>query len=310
MSIQHLKDGQDFGDHPDAFPESFGFSGSAMKGGKAKSMANKPDSPKTHDSGEMNTDGGNSYAKGGMHHHPHGHSVEHVDHHHDGTVVHHHAHGGYTMMHPDGSMSHHAGDGAMMHMAEGGHHPHGHEVVDVEHHHDGTVVHHHAHGGHTRHHPDGTMTHHDAHGGHVGHMAHGGIENMHDSESEYAHRAKGGDEAEDKAMVKKGIREHEDQEHHGEHSDIELAHGGAMPRIPRSFKPQAGKNKSPIETPPRNPQRMRSPRNEMPSGQMGMGVEPSAEPFEAGSDQTGLGDAMGGSGAGGMKAGGHRRRSK
>lgn len=175
--------------------------------------------------------------------------------------------------------------------AAGGHHlhPHGHHIVKVEHHHDGTVVHHHEHGGMTMHHPDGHITHHDHAGEHLEHDARGGIEHMHDS-SEYAHRARGGDgdEAQDKAMVKKGIHEHEDHEHHGEHTDLHLRGGGfagSKPRIPRAMRPAAAKVKSPINTPPRDPARTTTPRNTFPGGAMGMGVEPSAEPDQAGMDE-------------------------
>jgi len=38
------------------------------------------------------------------------------------------------------------------------------------------------------------------------------------------------DIAQDKAMIKKGIRQHETQEHGGRHADIELRRGGAMPK--------------------------------------------------------------------------------
>lgn len=38
------------------------------------------------------------------------------------------------------------------------------------------------------------------------------------------------DIAQDKAMIKKGIRQHETQEHGGKHADIELRRGGGLPK--------------------------------------------------------------------------------
>lgn len=176
--------------------------------------------------------------------------------------------------------------GATNHM-----HPHGHDVVKVHRQNDGSVVHHHSHGGYTIHHAGGAITHHAA-GGEICHAMGGPIHDdghVHDS-SELAHRfARGGDVEQDKAMVKKGIHEHEDQEHHGEHSDIELARGG-HPRLPRNMLPKVGHardigSEMPINRPPRNPMHSTTPRNAMPGGAMGYGVEPSAEPDVAGSDQ-------------------------
>jgi hypothetical protein len=178
-------------------------------------------------------------------------------------------------------------------------HPHGHRVVRVEHRHDGSVVHHHAHGGHSIHHAHGGITHHDAMGG----MCHaqGG-----------AHMS---DEMQDKAMVAKGIHQHENHEHHGEHTDLHLARGGRhrhpkegsaaeergespefeahedegmargghAARIPRGMRPKAT-HEHPIgaemamNRPPRSPKRSPTTRNAMPGDAMGMGVEPSAEP--------------------------------
>lgn len=88
-------------------------------------------------------------------------------------------------------------------------------------------------------------------------------------------------------------------------------HGMAMgghARLPRSMTPMAerhrssigsgaGPGMSPVEKPPRNPTMSTSPRNSMPGGQMGYGVEPSAEPDQAGSEQ----------GIPQMKRGGHHR---
>jgi len=126
----------------------------------------------------------------------------------------------------------------------------------------------------------------------------GGIENMHDS-SELAHRvrkAKGGhaDEAQDKALIKRMMNEHERAE--GEpmrkadggmvdgSSDDGMARGGRT-RLPRGMKPPAMQTHSPINTPPRNPTKTVTPRNIMPGGAMAYGVQPSSEPDAAGTDQ-------------------------
>jgi hypothetical protein len=104
-----------------------------------------------------------------------------------------------------------------------------------------------------------------ARGGH--HMGHGG-----DMDAEA-----------DKKMVAKGIHEHEDHEHGGEHTELHLAHGGVVgehPRIPRDMIPAAKKQHTPIgdgmpiNRPPRNPRMSRTPPNAMPGGQMGYGIQP------------------------------------
>lgn len=156
------------------------------------------------------------------------------------------------------------------------HHPHGHHVTHVEHGPHGTIMHH-AHGGYTHHHPDGGVSHHHHDGQPVHHMAHGG---HHPGEGTFLARAHGGDMEQDRAMVAKGVHQHEDHEHHGEHTDLHLAQGGGArhPHIPSSEKPLGGRGHSPINTAPRNPMRNPSSRNAMPGGQMGYGVEPSAEP--------------------------------
>lgn len=153
--------------------------------------------------------------------------------------------------------------GSAHNYAGGGHvHPHGHEVVKVDHGMHGTVMHH-AHGGFTHIHPDGHMSHH----GHDGKpampmMGHGGGEGPGEGTfvaKQMAEKAAGG--------------------------ESHMAHGGMKTRIPHSMKPKGVSNHSPIETPPRHPQRQPSARNEMPAGQMPMGVQPSAEADDAGSDQ-------------------------
>lgn len=61
--------------------------------------------------------------------------------------------------------------------------------------------------------------------------------------------AKGGDVAQDKAMVKKGVRQHENQEHGGKHAVLNLRNGGPAnnkPRIQRTMKPVTGRSTSPI----------------------------------------------------------------
>jgi hypothetical protein len=85
----------------------------------------------------------------------------------------------------------------------------------------------------------------------------------------------------EKAMVKKGVRQHEDHEHGGEHTDIKLA-GGGMPKLPRNMRPKAthfrplGED-SAVNRAPRNPNMTRSAHNDMPGGGMGYGMQPSTE---------------------------------
>lgn len=147
---------------------------------------------------------------------------------------------------------------------EGHGHPHGHHVVHV--HHDpssGAVIHHHAHGGYTMHHPEGHVTHHTEHGHHLahgGHMAHQGGEGTHVA----------------KLMSSKAVHQHEDHEHHGEHTDLHLARGG------KAHMPNPMAGKEPMNRPPRHPQKNTSPPNQMPGGQMAYGVQPSAEPDQSG----------------------------
>ena len=169
--------------------------------------------------------------------------------------------------------------------AKGGEHmhPHGHHVIHVEHHPDGAVVHHHAHGGFTVHHADGHMTHH-AMGGEECH-ARGGEQHS-SGEGTLVERMKGGD------------------------SEDHMAFGGAKrPHLPRNMTPKVGRSRplgeeSAVNKPPRNPAQSTTPRNAMPGGEMGMGVEPSAEPDEP--------DMSGDSAGGGMtqmrKGGVHHRR--
>ena len=278
MAIHHIKDGESF-----KYPTDFGFHGSAEgeTGPKSASPPYAEDVPTrgpkhVAEPTEMGEGPPGDYARGGHAHmahggesHPHGHCPrgEPMPHAGGGHIVH-HEHGGHTIHHPDGHVTHHHHDGSPVHEAAHGGamhhmHPHGHHVVRVEHHADGRVLHHHDHGGHTVHHPDGHITHHHEDGT-PAHMAAGGhaMGHQHDS-SEYVHGGAA--------------------EHHARHGDG-MAMGGRT-RIPRSFVPQAERRRSPIETPPRNPMHSTTPRNSMPGGQMGYGVEPSAEPDMAGSDQ-------------------------
>jgi hypothetical protein len=245
MAITHIPDGGDFfGPEHASTHKSFGFHGSVehrAKGGRAAPpVIDEPTHEKPHF---------DRYAKGGeIHHgHPHGHEVEHVEHHKaSGAVIHHHTHGGYTVHHRDGEVEHFAVGGAPCEME---------------------------------------------------HARHGGMEHMHDPESEYVHRAHGGhmkghesprkhhakgghaghpDEAQDRALIKRMMAEHEK----GEGEDQHFARGG-MPipnqRFPRSMKPAVSHRSSPINTPPRNPGVSSSVPNEMPGGQMPYGVQPSDE---------------------------------
>lgn len=278
MAIKHI-DG-DF--QPHHFGKDFGFSGSAG-----------PDSPDTRGpkhAPEPMEEGGGDYNRGGRMkrnegmmkdhmmrrggHEEHraggGHMVEHPD----GRVTHHHEDGGHHTVHPDGRVEHHHADG-------------GHMVV----HPDGRTIHHHAHGGHTVHHHDGRREEHHADGGTTYHHLDGSVE--HHDGSEYAHRgagreegyARGGhhedpDSAQDKAMIKKAFRQHENAEHHGEHEELHLARGGVpneRPRFPRSMKPHVEGLHTPINRAPRNPKVSRSQPNMMPAGEMAYGVQPSDE---------------------------------
>lgn len=316
MAITHVK-GEFFSPEHNATHRSFGFHGSANEAGPAPTRGGAPpyaSSEPTRGSKmraeptEMGEQAPGDYARGGhVEHHPHGHQVVHSERREDGSTIHHHAHGGMTVHHADGHMTHHHHDGSPVHAAHGGGmqshmHPHGHHVVHVEHHADGRIIHHHAHGGHTVHHKDGRLTHHHGDGAPV-HAAHAGMEHMHDAEGEYVHRAKGSDMAQDKAMIKKAFVQHEDAEHHGEHEDLHLARGGMASHrtsLPHGMKPKMASHHSPVNTPPRNPNLTTTPRNMMPAGQMGYGVEPSAEPDVAGSTQ----------GIPQMNSGGHVRHKR
>lgn len=302
MAITHLKDGEDFS--AKHFDKSFGFSGSA-EGYDSKSAAppfaaskpTKASHSENEDHEEYTGPMGDQAPGVGMpeHMHPHGHDVVRSEPHEHGGVIMHHAHGGFSIHHKDGHVTHHHADGGsvMVHpdaYSRGGSathvHPHGHRVSHVTSQHD-REIHHHEHGGYTVKHDDGRITHH----GHDGHPV--GAPGM----------AMGGE----KAMIAKGIHQHEDHEHDGEHTDIKLARGGmpGMGKLPRGMRPKVAHahplgEESALNRPPMNPMHTATPRNSMPGGQMGYGVEPSAEPDPAGSEMPG--------GGFGMKRGGRHKR--
>lgn len=140
-------------------------------------------------------------------------------------------------------------------------------------------------------HPDGRIM-----------VHHGASMDEHDS-SELAHRqnfAKGGhveakeqasDIRQDKALVKKGVRQHETQEHGGKHSTLKLAEGGAVKGGRNKVRPKetsgALSQASALNREPENPQETEtSPAHELlPAGNEPYGVEPSDEPENAGSRQ-------------------------
>lgn len=96
--------------------------------------------------------------------------------------------------------------------------------------------------------------------------------------------AKGGaakhpDEAQDRALIKRMMAEHERAE-----GEKKMARGGRA-RLPAGMKATALQRHSPINTPPRNPQRTTTPRNIAPGGEMAYGVQPSTQPAKAGTKQ-------------------------
>ena len=171
--------------------------------------------------------------------------------------------------------------------AAGQGHPMGHQVTHVEHNAaTGEVTHHHAHGGYTVHGKDGSVSHHGPDGQQM--MGHG---SHNPGEGTYLSKQRGGDLAQDKAMVAKGVHQHEDNLHGGQHTDLHLARGGRtrmgghhMKKPPIGGKMPGAKGE-PMNRPPRNPTKSVSTPNAMPGGQMAYGVQPSAEPDVAGSEQ-------------------------
>lgn len=261
----------------------------------------------------------NSYAHGG-HMHPHGHHVVRVRHHEDGRVVHHHAHGGHTVHHPDGHITHHESDGSFVYTPHAGE-----PMMDDHGADGDTYVERMRHGGHHEEHRrhGGHHMEHRRHGGHhERHLAHGGevgddaqmarMERDRASDSGlyrgeeairasgdigrgdngYAHGgevSRGGDDAglyrgEGSIKASEDIGRHDNGYARG-------GHAGERVRLPRGMKPPAERRHSPIgdEMPinraPRRPEISTTPRNDMPGGKMPYGVEPSAEPDAAGSEQ-------------------------
>ena len=210
-----------------------------------------------------------------------------VTHHHaHGGFTHHHPEGHVTHHDSDGAeleTDHRFGKDSMgivpeRHAHGGPPHPHGHDVVHVERTKHGEV-HHHAHGGMTVHHPDGNVSHYGAggealgtptdlegnqkhghrdfaRGGHC--FAEGGFESEHEeNEGELGGKfARGGaegrgDMAEDKALVKKAFKQHDEQEHHGEHTNLKLRRGGVGALPPAA--PPPGLGRMPMAPPRRRP---------------------------------------------------------
>lgn len=263
MAIRHIKDGENF-----QFDRDFGFHGSAEAPVRDNDRdGHGPSSPPYADASKTRADYRESPSNMSREGGPTENYAEggHVEHHPEGHRTHHHPDGTHSVHHMDGRVMHHHMDGS-------------HTVT----HPDGRIVEHHAMGGHTVHHSDGREEHHD-HEGRMTIRHPDGSMDHHDS-SEYVHRAKGG------AM------------HEGTENYARGGMAGERARLPRGMKPTAERPHSPINTPPRNPNLTTSPRNAMPGGQMPYGVEPSAEPDDAGSDQSGMGAGMPG-----MKKGGHAR---
>lgn len=100
------------------------------------------------------------------------------------------------------------------------------------------------------------------------------------------------DDAQDRAMVKSGVHQHEMHDHPGEPpTPLKLRKGGGVkgrhPRLPRAMKPKMATAHSPVGSampvnrPPKNPMRSMTEPNIMPGGQMGYGVQPGDEPAMA-----------------------------
>jgi len=234
--------------------------------------------------GEISAHEGHQGHHGGhssVHAHPHGHHVTHVESLHDGSEVHHHSHGGYTIHHAHGGVSHHGAHGETAGNGQAGHARH----TEAEYMPKGKN------GGFE---DEDQYTEYEAHeaklrkGGQPKHGKHPfQTEEAYDDGEEHeamsgkGSYARGGhaghpDYAEDKAMIEKGFRQHDEHMHGGKHEQIHLARGGLPPAL-RAGKP-------PIGQAPR-PSRQVTPRQAVPLGGAPMGVEPSAEPNAAGSEQ-------------------------
>lgn len=105
------------------------------------------------------------------------------------------------------------------------------------------------------------------------------------------------DAKQDRALIKTMINQAEAKEAPG------LAMGGQA-KLPRGMKAKSMISRSPIMTPPRNPQVTRTPSNSMPGGVMPYGMQPSTEKGYAPSNPDGS-DIGSSPGPGmGMKRGG------
>lgn len=98
------------------------------------------------------------------------------------------------------------------------------------------------------------------------------------------------DVAQDRALISKMMKQHEAAEgdepmRKADGGSVDKYAGGGRARLPTGMKATAMQRHSPINTPPRNPTKTVTPRNIMPGGAMAYGVQPSAEPAQAGSEQ-------------------------
>ncbi len=293
MAIRHIKDGADF-----QYDRSFGFHGSAegstqgpdhhpvkppFAGGKDTSEPKRKSEPeevgggdyahggRTHRAGGGPMDAPHDPPMGGMSEHPHGHEpMGKMTPHAMGGMCQHHAHGGITVHHPDGRMTHHNFDGSPAGMRHGGHHMAGGGSVEGQ---------------------DMQM-----------------VNEANQVYSRAGHGAEPFGTESDPSQGGQFSEIHPDSpDTSGPGMSEKYARGGFTgdrPSLPRGMKPHAARRHSeigsemPMNKPPSNPNLSTGPRNTMPGGKMGLGVEPSAEPDMAGSEQ----------GITGMKHGGQRKR--
>jgi len=99
------------------------------------------------------------------------------------------------------------------------------------------------------------------------------------------------DAKEDKALVKKGVGQHEDQLHGGKKSTLKLAKGGHVKGLKSlrgargAKKRTAARGAGPVNRPPANPINDATPAEPMAGGVMPYGTEPGTEADPAGSTQ-------------------------